>query len=407
MRFVLIALAALLAGLAGPASAGRTSYDVDYVVAFEPEEGTAAVTIRVRPGSGRLDSLTLRMGERYTDVEGDGGIERRPGDRVHWAVPREGGELRYRYRIDHRRRDGGYDARITERWAIVRGDDLVPSAVSRTSPGADSRARLYVALPEGWTNADTPFVRSRDGRSFVVTNADRRFDRPVGWIIAGDVGTRRERVEGTEFSIAAPKGDEMRRVDALAFLTLMAPHMREAFGALPTKLLVVAANDPMWRGGLSGPRSLYMHADRPLIGEDGTSTLVHELTHVITRIRGGERDDWIAEGIAEYYAIQLPWRAGLTTESRMRRTMEFQERRSRAVRSLRVERSAFDVTARAVVVMAALDAEIREATDGAHSLDDVVQALMRRREVDLDTLREAAEDLIGGPAQSLLIEELE
>jgi predicted metalloprotease with PDZ domain len=57
--------------------------------------------------------------------------------------------------------------------------------------------------------------------------------------------------------------------------------------------------------------------------------------------------------------------------------------------------------------MAALDAEIREATDGAHSLDDVVQALMRRREVDLDTLREAAEDLIGGPAQSLLIEELE
>ena len=53
---------------------------------------------------------------------------------------------------------------------------------------------------------------------------------------------------------------------------------------------VVGAADPMWRGGLSASNSLFLHADRPLISENGTSTLVHELTHVITRVRGADGD---------------------------------------------------------------------------------------------------------------------
>ena len=38
---------------------------------------------------------------------------------------------------------------------------------------------------------------------------------------------------------------------------------------------------------------------------------MHELTHAVTRIRGARNEDWIAEGLAEFYSIELPRRAGL------------------------------------------------------------------------------------------------
>ena len=134
-----------------PAWAWAARYDVDYRVAFLPEDGVAAVTIATRPGDGRLVSLDLNMpSARYGAVEGDGEITRR-GARVLWRVPEAGGELRFRYRIDKQRRSGGYDARLTPNWTIVRGDHLIPSATVRATAGASSRATLKFDLPEGWS----------------------------------------------------------------------------------------------------------------------------------------------------------------------------------------------------------------------------------------------------------------
>ena len=98
-------------------------------------------------------------------------------------------------------------------------------------------------LPEGWTNVDTPYLRSRDGKSFVVTNPERRFDRPMGWMVAGAVGTRREQVGPTEISVGGPKGDVIRRNDTLAFLYNLVPEFEDAFGEVPRKLLIVSAGD--------------------------------------------------------------------------------------------------------------------------------------------------------------------
>src|SRR3546814_10217934 len=78
----------------------------------------------------------------------------------------------------------------------------------------------------------------------------------------------------------------------------------------------------MWRGGLSGPNSLYMHADRPIVSENGTSSLVHELVHVFSRIKDSDRSDWITEGLAEYYAIELVRRAGGMSEDRYQAVRE-------------------------------------------------------------------------------------
>jgi predicted metalloprotease with PDZ domain len=170
---------------------------------------------------------------------------------------------------------------------------------------------------------------------------------------------------------------------------------------LPSKLLIVSAGDPMWRGGLSGPRSLFLHADRPLISENGTSTLTHELTHVITRIRGADGDDWIAEGMAEYYSIELLRRASLLSPARADKAQAWMVNHGRNVKTLTRNRSYGPRTARAVQLFAELDAEITERTKGKRNLDDLVQALIPLREVSREDLREQVEKLTGRPSQVL------
>jgi predicted metalloprotease with PDZ domain len=220
-------------------------------------------------------------------------------------------------------------------------------------------------------------------------------------VIAGAVGTRREVLGDTEISVAGPKGDVIRRNDMLAFFNGLVPEFRRAFGPLPPKLLIVSAGDPMWRGGLSGPRSLFLHADRPLISENGTSTLTHELTHVITRIRGAEGDDWIAEGLAEYYSIELLRRAGLLSDARADKAQDWMANHGKRVSTLTRNRSQGPRTARAVQLFRELDAEIRKATGNKRSLDDLVRALIPLREVSREDLREQARKLTGSPSRVL------
>lgn len=395
-----LALALLL--LPSLALAERTEYGVDYLVRFLPAKGQAEVSIRLTPGTGEVRRLRLRMPEdRYSNIRGDGEVSRK-GDLVTWLPPRgEPARLRYVHTIDHKRRDGGFDARITDDWVLMRGDDLVPPASVLATKGADSRARLRFQLPKGWTNVDTPYKRSRDGKSYVVVNPERNFDRPTGWIIAGDVGTRREQFDNIEISVAGPKGDEVRRNDMLAFFNVLVPEFENLYGKLPLKVLIVSAGDPMWRGGLSGPRSLYLHADRPVISENGTSTLVHELTHVFTRLRGADGDDWITEAVAEYYSIELMRRAGLLSEARADKAQEWMANHGRKVTTLTSDRSYGPRTARGVQLLRELDAEIRKASKGKHSLDDLIRAVLPLREVSREDLREHAAELIGRPSKVL------
>jgi hypothetical protein len=398
--FRCLLLAMLGLGLAAPLAASP-HYDLDYRVEFLPKSREAAVTIALDPEGGRATRLDFAMDEaRYHQVEGDGTIARENG-RLIWAPPAKGGELRYRVRIPNERRGGGFDAHMTDTFAIVRGDDLIPAARVRTTRGADSRARLRFVLPPGWKGVDTPYVLNRARDAYVVVNSARRFDRPVGWIVAGDIGTRREWIEDMEVSIAGPRGEDVRRNVILAFINATAAEMRHAFGTLPSKILIVGAGDPMWRGGLSGPRSLFLHTARPTISENGTSTLMHELTHVVTRIRGAKGDDWIAEGLAEFYSIELLHRAGLLSETRKLRALQWMKRHGKGVKRLRAASSRGERTARAVTLFAALDAELRKTSAGRYDIDNVARALMGRGRVSLEDLREATRRLLGAPASTL------
>jgi hypothetical protein len=391
----------LIAFGADLALAKDREFEIEYRVRFVPERGVAEVTLDYTPGEGRIRGLDFAMpDDRYSGFEGDGEVERE-GERLRWTPPRAGGELRWRYTVDKRRRSGGYDARMTDDWVVVRGDHLVPSARARLTADSRAQARLRFDLPAGWTGIDTPFKRRGEAPVFEVFDDDRRFQRPVGWMIAGDIGIRRDFIGEMEAAVAAPKGDPMRRNEYLAFINLVAGEMEEAFGTLPEKLLIVGATDPMWRGGLSGPRSLYLHSDRPLISENGTSTLVHELVHVISRVRGAQGEDWIAEGLAEFYSIEMMRRAGLLNEARAQKSFAWMRNHGRRITTLKSDRSRGPRTARAVTLFVELDREIQTLTDERRDIDDLSRLLVVQRRVGLEDLRAAFEQVAGRPSRVL------
>jgi predicted metalloprotease with PDZ domain len=148
----------------------------------------------------------------------------------------------------------------------------------------------------------------------------------------------------------------------------------------------------MWRGGLSGPGSLFVHASRPLLTPDGTSPLLHELFHTILPRPGAPGDDWIVEGLAEVYALEMLVRSGTISRARHERILAGLAERGGEAASLRVPASEGAVTARAVTLLYELDERIRKESQGASSLDEVVRALAASPDpLSTPRLREAAE----------------
>jgi hypothetical protein len=199
-------LCLLLLCLAGVAVAAPPTYRVDYRVGFVPASGEATVAITIAPGSGHPQRLRFSIDPaRHLGFEGDGTIKRSDAQ-LTWRPPKEGGQLRYRYRVEQTRNDGTFVARMTEHWTLLRIDRLIPPVAVLAADGAVSHASLRFDLPEGWPTVDVGYVYDREQQRFPIENPGRRFQRPLGWMIAGDIGNRRERIDGFEVSVAAPRG---------------------------------------------------------------------------------------------------------------------------------------------------------------------------------------------------------
>lgn len=396
-------LSACLLCLSAPLWAATQKVELDYRVRFLPDSDQAEVSLTLDEGE-RVRRLDFDLGDQdaYSDFRADGQWTRDSPERGSWQPGKGEARLSYRVRISRLREDDRFDARMTADWALLRGDDLVPSARLRQQGKTELVARLQFELPKGWRSVETGWPRiGRHG--FRIDNPLRKFDRPTGWIIAGKLGTRRARLGQTEVSVAAPIGEGMRRMDILTLLTFVWPQMQALFPRDPDKLLIVGAGDPMWRGGLSAANSYYMHAARPLVSENGTSALLHELMHVFSRIQQRDRSDWITEGLAEYYAIELLRRAGGLSEERYQKVREQLIDWSRPVKSLRGNRVNGAVTARAVLLLQELDREIRQKTKDRQlrSLDDVTRGLMRLDRVSTQDLVEVSERVMGAPSTVL------
>lgn len=397
-------LVAVLAGCTAvdaPAADDGATYELVYTIDLAHYDDAARASIRIGDNARVFRELRMDFDpERLSEFEADGELEVED-DKLTWRPPRDGGALSYRALIEHRRRNGDFDARRTERWALFRGDDLFPPATTRVVEGARSEARIEFQLPEEWSVA-TRWQDLTEDDEQPVRDPERRFVRPTGWIIAGNIGVRRDDIGGVKVAIAAPVEQDFRRMDIMAFLTWTLPAVVEVFPTMDETLLIVGANDPMWRGGLSGPGSLYVHADRPLISENGTSTFLHEVVHVAMGAAGSENEDWLLEGLAEYYSVALLARTGTLSENRRRISMDFLDDWGKDVDDLFTRNSTGERTARAAVLLAALDEELRDSYPDGAGLDDLVADIIEREAAwNYSNLCEAVDNVFGQPAKTL------
>jgi hypothetical protein len=373
---------------AGWGSEPTAIYPVTFGVSFAAGRSDTPVWIEVTQDQLVLEEVRLRAPEaRYKQFTGDGEI-RRVGDRVVWQPPPEGGRLNYVVSVDHQRNGKGYDAIVRSDFALLRADDLFPPASIRQMDGSESASRLVAELPAGWRLV-TPFPSDEAG-GWQVVNPRRKFDRPTGWLVAGELGIRRDEIAGISVSVAGPRHQGVQRISMLALLRWTLPDVLAlAPGELPDRLSIVSGGDPLWRGGLSGPGSLYIHAERPLLSEDGTSTLLHEAIHVLLPIHTAPKADWIDEGAAEYLTLAILRDTGSISRARYKAAIRGFRQRGKAVTTLDARYSSGNRTARAVVLFHDLDRELKAATDGRTGAPALIARLCADHDV-VDGARLAA-----------------
>lgn len=375
-------------------------YQILYEATLDPKTGQAHVKLTVDQSRHLVRSLKFLMpSERYLNIRPNSRIEK-DGDTVVWRPLKNGGVLRFDVVINHQRVNGAEDARITDTWALLKLDDLYPLKSSRVVKGATSEATLKLDVPKGW-GIETAYGWGV-GEAFNVDDPHRLINRPLGWLIAGELGVRRDTVGERLVSVASPLGNIVRANDVLAFLRWTLPSLIEVLPNFPNRLLIVSGPEDMWRGGLSGVGSLYLHGDRPLISGNRTSPLLHELFHVASGMHGKKGADWIVEGLAEYYSVTLLLRSGGISERRYDFSFQALADWSADTACVATDRSQGKQTARAALVMRALDDEIRAATRDKRSLDTLVQMLVdANQSVTNADFRAAAVKLIGKPAIAL------
>ncbi|GAB6407332.1 hypothetical protein [Pseudomonas sp. MHK4] len=396
------ALVVGLCALSAPVWAAK-KVDLDYHVRLLPQSDQAEVRLTLAQGAAvRSLDFDLGDGSHYSDFKADGQWQLTEGKQARgvWRPAAEKASLTYRVKISHGRKSGSFDTRMTPTWALMRGDDLVPPARLDQQDGTELVSRLEFELPNGWQSIETAWPRIGKNK-FRIDNVSRLFDRPTGWMLAGHLGSRRTRLGETEVTVASPRGQGMRRMDVLTLLTFVWPQVQAVFPRHPTKLLIVGANDPMWRGSLSAHESIYLNSRLPLVSESGTSPLVRELAQVFGRINDQQRSDWISEGFAEYYAIELVRRAGGMSDERYEGLHRKLVKDSQKVTSLRGEQVNAAQVAKAVLLLQELDREIRLKTRNKRSLDDVLRGAMHLGSIDTKEFVQLSESVIGEASKVL------
>lgn len=377
--------------------------DLDYHVRLLPQSDQAEVRLTLAQGAAvRSLDFDLADGSRYSDFKADGQWQLTPGKvtRGVWRPAADKASLTYKVRISQPRKNNTFEARMTPGWALLRGDDLVPAARLDQQDGIELVSRLAFELPSGWKSVETAWPRIGKNR-FRVDNVSRLFDRPTGWMLAGNLGTRRTRLGETEVTVASPRGQGMRRMDVLTLLTFVWPQVQAVYPRHPDKVLIVGAGDPMWRGSTAGHESIYLHSRLPLVSESGSSPLLRELAQMFGRISDDDRSDWISEGFAEFYAIELLRRAGGMSDERYQVLHDNLLKVGGKVSSLRGEQASAAQVARAVVLLQELDREIRLQTRNKRSLDDLLHSVMRLDKVSTREFVTLSESIIGEPSKVL------
>jgi len=373
-------------------------YDAMFSAEFIDDDTSAHASIVIIQNTQQVVSIDLKMPiERYHALSGEGEIIRQ-GSRVVWHPPAAGGRLSYLVTVE-RKRGHSYDARKEQDWLIMRLGDLFPAAKVRAKKGSKSRSSLSLVGPQTWS-FETQYGQI-DGLPKELEGGDRKYSRPTGWLVAGEIGTRRDVIGQTQVAISSPKGTGMQRLEMLAFLRWTLPELTQVFPTLPARLLIVGTPANMWRGGLSAPGSLYVNANRAFISENATSTLLHEIVHLSGMHSATQGSDWVVEGIAEYYSLLVTLRSDGISQQRFDRALAGLAQWAARENAELADPSKGADTAYAVTVIHALAQEL--AHSGQH-IDELISRLLSEAQISAHALQFHAKQLLG--KASVVLDEL-
>ncbi len=384
-----IAVAALLCQRSLTATAAsKETFSIDYIVTVSAKTPEVAHVRWELAGIEEIKNLTLRFpASRLKALHGSGTFRPIAGG-VLWEPGGPYAHLTYQIDIAHvRGQHGRYDSYAGRDWVVTRAHDLFPriDIVSDPEhPAPKSRARLIFRLPPGWRSAAALTTLGPD--VYRLDEPGKILDRPRGWFALGKFTLHRQEIASTMVQVGCMPGSALHAPELFHFLGGGLPALQKLLLADPQTLLLVSAPDPMWHGGISAEHSFYMHAGRPLRTPDKTSPWLHEIFHVLQPYKPAADADWIEEGLAEFYSLELQRRAGLLDSADYTRALGYFERFGQWHVDLTQQQDNAATNNSAPLVMYAIDQRIQHATAGKKRLDDVVTELARQGG-DVDTAR--------------------
>ncbi|HVO25332.1 MAG TPA: hypothetical protein VMW56_17055 [Candidatus Margulisiibacteriota bacterium] len=374
-------LVSLLLALRASAARAKETFSIDYIVTISAQHPHIVSVRWELSGIEEVKHLRLHFAaERLDRFQGTGTLEPISGG-LRWVPGGPYAHLTYRAHIDHGRGPHQrYDSYAGADWVVTRARDLFPRIAINCEPGREagvkSRARLIFRLPSGWHSA-APLARLA-ADTYQLNEPGRMLDRPRGWFALGKVTIDHQEIAGTMVQVARAPGSSLPPQEIFHFLDSTLPALKKLLNAAPETILMVSAPDPMWHGGISGYQSFFIHAARPLRTPDKTSPYLHELFHVLQPYKPAADADWIEEGLAEFYSLELQRRAGLIDAAAYTRALGYFARYGLWNVDLTQQQDNAATNNSAPLVMYALDQRIQHATAGKARLDDVVTRLATR-----------------------------
>jgi len=394
-----------------------------YKIRFDSADTTGiSVELKVRnaPASMRIaahahpeyDDKYWRYVENLTAKSTSAQLKISRIDSVRWQLNNPAGDVTISYRVkfphDQRPR-AAWKPFLSATGGLIGGPHsfLYPMSLEKEAASVDFE------IPAGW-KIGTGLTGNSRARTFNAPDLQTFMESPM---LVGQLSEWNFNAHGIPHRVFYWRLPNATPFDSVAFVNGLEKIATEAimfFGSAPYREYAFLFQDDAYSGGLEHPNSFTMGAESKKLAEDPNFTIeevAHEYFHtwnlmaikpaeyreIDYRIQGPVAELWFSEGLTIYYADLLRRRAGLPTDDSTR-TEHLQKAIERYLglpglarfSAEQVSRVAYNSSPDALgdyvasahlegeLLGTILDLRIRDATNGARSMDDVMRLMYSR-----------------------------
>lgn len=312
----------------------------------------------------------------------------------------------------------GYEQTSDEEWTWDRSESSVDQPTITYVVGVDrSDEGTLEATSTGewalfnWHTADIEwsYARSADAPEPAVVERGEPAGEGVvgpGYAYLGPYETETRTVDGERIRLVVPRAAEMEASPDAVADALAGASADLRVGARNEQLTVFVAPEPIDAAGrlsraeVDGKQDMYVGADQPLDTAD--NAWFHEYVHSRQSYDAGPGMQWFDDASAEYYAALLAYRSGHISEDAFFEYVRTDEGRDAVLtesESVEDDASYF----KGMRVLAALDAEVRNASNDRSTLQDVFAGMNAHDgTVDDETFATLVEEAAGEPRDEWL-----